>query len=161
MKRLLATALLAAALPATAQVVPERNWSDMWYNTAESGWGLSFTQHDRTSQVYAVWYTYDPREPDPAGQFKPLWIVMPGGTWVTPSRITGPVFVLTGSPVAQAWNPASLKLDSVGTFTIQFTDGASGTFTYDVRAPANAAAGSPAFNLPAMSGSKLITRQAF
>lgn len=133
----------------------------MWYNTAESGWGLSFTQHDKTHQVYAVWYTYDPREPDPAGQFKPLWIVMPGGTWLTPTRISGPVFVLTATPVTQPWNASNLKLDSVGTFTFQFNDSASATFTYDVKAPAGAAAGSPAFNLPALSGSKLITRQAF
>jgi hypothetical protein len=161
MRRLLAIALLAAALPAAAQAVPERNFSDMWYDTAESGWGLSFTQHDRTNQVYAVWYTYDPREPDPAGQFKPLWIVMPGGVWVTPTRITGPVFVTTGSPVTQAWNTSNLKLDSVGTFTIQFNDSSSGTFTFDVRAPATATPGSPASNLPTLSGSKPISRQAF
>lgn len=159
MRRLLATTLLAAALPAAAQTVPRENWTDMWYNAAESGWGLSFMQHRETNQVYAVWYTYDPREPDPAGQFKPLWIVMPGGTWTTASRITGPVYVLTGTPVAQPWAASNLKLDPVGTFTIAFDDSASGSFTYDVRPPAGAASGSPAFNLPAMSGTKSIARQ--
>jgi hypothetical protein len=161
MRRLLATTLLAAAFPAAAQIVPAQNWSDMWYNAAESGWGLSFTQHRETNQVYAVWYTYDPREPDPAGQFKPLWIVMPGGVWTSAMSITGSVFVLTATPVVQPWVPANLKLDSVGTFTIQFNDSGTGTFTYDVRAPAGAAPGSPAFNLPAMSGTKAIARQSF
>lgn len=162
MRRLLATTLLAASLPAAAQAfTPEENWTDMWYDTAESGWGLSFTQHGASKQVYAVWYTYDPRAPDPSGQFKPLWIVMPGGTWISPTRITGPVFVLTGTPVQQAWVGSDLKLDSAGTFTIQFNDIASGTFTYDIHAPANAVSGSPAFGLPAMSGTKLITRQPF
>lgn len=161
MRRLLATTLLCLALPAAGQAVPQINWSDMWYDTAESGWGLSFTQHAGTNQVYAVWYTYDPREPDPAGQFKPLWIVMPGGTWVTSARITGSVYLVNASAVTQPWNPAAVKLDSVGTFTIQFNDGNSGTFTYDVRAPAGAASGSPAFNLPAMSGTKPIVRQGF
>jgi hypothetical protein len=141
--------------------VPEQNWTDMWYNTAESGWGLSFTQHRETNQVYAVWYTYDPREPDPAGQFKPLWIVMPGGTWTTPTRITGPVYVLNGPAVKEPWVAASVKLDTVGTFTVQFNDSASASFTFDVRPPATAAAGTPAFNLPPLSGTKLITRQAF
>ena len=162
MRRLLATTLLALSLPAAAQaVVPQENWSDMWYDTAESGWGLSFTQHRESNQVYAVWYTYDPREADPAGQFKPLWIVMPGGTWVSPTRISGSVFVLTGTAVQQPWAGGNLKIDSVGTFTITFNDSANGTFTYDIRPPASAVSGSPAFNLPAMSGSKPITRQSF
>ena len=162
MRRLLATTLLALSLPAAAQaVVPQENWSDMWYDTAESGWGLSFMQHRESNQVYAVWYTYDPREADPAGQFKPLWIVMPGGTWVSPTRISGSVFVLTGTAVQQPWVGPNLKIDSVGTFTIAFSDSSNGTFTYDIRPPASAASGSPAFNLPAMSGSKPITRQPF
>lgn len=161
MRRLLASTLLAFALPAAAQAVPAQNWTDMWYNSAESGWGLSFTQHRETNQVFAVWYTYDPREPDPGGQFKPLWLVMPGGTWTSPTRIVGDVFVLTGSPATQAWVPSGLKLDSVGTFTISFSDSASGSFAYDIRSPASAASGSPAFNLPALSGTKLITRQSF
>jgi hypothetical protein len=161
MRRLLATTLLALALPAAAQSVPQQNWTDMWYNSAESGWGLSFMQHRDTNQVFAVWYTYDPREPDPLGQFKPLWIVMPGGTWTSPRSITGPVFVLTGTPVIQPWVPSNLKLDSVGTFTISFSDSGTGAFTYDVRPPSGAASGSPAFNLPVMSGTRLITRQSF
>jgi hypothetical protein len=162
MRRLLATTLLALALPAAAQAVPEQNWTDMWYDTAESGWGVSFTQHRETNKVFAVWYTYDPREPDPSGQFKPLWFVMAGeGTWTSPTRITGPVYVLTGSPVTQSWVPSNLKLDPVGTFTFAFNDSASGTFTYDIRPPATAASGTPAFNLPVMSGTKLITRQPF
>jgi len=161
MRRLLATTLLALALPAAAQAVPQQNWSDMWFNASESGWGLSFMQHRDSNQVYAVWYTYDPREADPAGQFKPLWIVMAGGTWSASNRISGPVYVLTAAPVTQPWNPGNLKLDTVGTFTIEFTGGSTGTFTYDIRPPANAAGGSPAFNLPVMSGTKAIERQVF
>ncbi len=162
MRRLLATTLIAASLPAAAQaVVPQENWTDMWYDTAESGWGLSFTQHRVSNQVYAVWYTYDPRQPDASGQFAPLWIVMPGGTWTSPTRISGPVFVLTGTPVQQAWVGSNLELDSVGTFTISFNDSGSGTFTYDIHAPSSAASGSPAFDLPPLSGSKPITRQPF
>jgi hypothetical protein len=161
MRRLLATTLFCAAFPAAAQAVPQRDWSDMWYDAGESGWGLSFTQHAGTNQVYAVWYTYDPREPDPAGQFKPLWIVMPGGAWVTPTRITGSVFVVNAAAVTQPWNGANVKLDSVGTFTIQFSDSAAATFTYDIKAPATATAGSPGFNIPTLSGTKPIVRQSF
>ena len=162
MPRLLATTLLALgfALPAAAQVVPSENWSDMWYNAGESGWGLSFMQHRETNQVFAVWYTYDPRARDASG-FKPLWVVMPGGKWTTPTSITGDVFVTTGTPVPQAWVPGNLKLDPVGTFTISFSGSGSGTFTYDVHAPASAVSGTPGFGLPTLAGSKSITRQSF
>jgi hypothetical protein len=163
MRRLLATTLLALAfaLPAAAQVVPSENWSDMWYNANESGWGLSFMQHRETNQVFAVWYTYDPRANDDGTRFKPLWIVMPGGTWTTPTSITGNVFVTVGTPVPQAWVPGNLKLTPVGTFTITFSGSGSGTFTYDVHAPATAASGDPAFGLPALAATKAITRQSF
>ena len=70
--------LLCLGLPAAAQSVPAANYSDMWWNPAESGWGISIAQHASTNQVFAVWYTYDPREPASSGRFKPLWLVMPG-----------------------------------------------------------------------------------
>lgn len=158
--RLLAATLLTAALPAAAQSVPAANFSDMWWNPAESGWGISFVQHAGTSQVYAVWYTYDPREQDPAtGQFKPLWFVMPGGTWTSPTTITGPVYVLNGVPFSQ---PGSNRvIDEVGRFTFNFANSSSGTFAYDISPPAGLSSDRPGFNLPSLAGSKQITRQSF
>ena len=46
-RRLLATTipLLALALPALGQSVPAANYTDMWWNPSESGWGISFAQH--------------------------------------------------------------------------------------------------------------------
>src|SRR5947207_4636247 len=132
-RRFLASCALAIALPAAAQgVVPAANYTDMWWNPTESGWGVSFAQHS-TGQAYAVWYTYDPREPDPSGQFKPLWIVMPGGSWTTPSRYTGSVYVLNGTPFSQTGSNRSIS--SVGTFTFDFVDSSNGTFTYNIAAP--------------------------
>jgi len=65
--------------PAAAQSTPATNYSDMWYLPSESGWGISFVQHP-SNNVYAVWYTYDPRVADSAnsGNFVPLWIVLAG-----------------------------------------------------------------------------------
>ncbi len=161
--RFLAGALAVAALsfPALAQVAPAANYTDMWYLPAESGWGVSFTQHTGSNQVFAVWYTYDPRVPDPSGpgRFKPLWIVMPGGTWTTPTSITGPVYVTTGQPFTQAGS--NTRLTSVGTFTFNFSTAQAGTFAYNIAAPTGLAADDPAFGLPSMSGTKSIQRQSF
>jgi len=155
---MLAVPLLAWALSAPAQVTPAANYTDMWYLEAESGWGVSFTQHSGTNQVFAVWYTYDPRLPDASapGRFKPLWLVMPGGTWTTPSTITGDAYVTNGAPLGALRN-----LQKVGTFTFSFQGTSTATFAYAIAPPANLAPDNVAFGLPAFSGSKTITRQPF
>ena len=160
-RSLLFIALAALAVPAAAQSVPAANFTDMWYaGEAESGWGISFVQHP-SHQVYAVWYTYDPRESDPAtGQFKPLWLVMPAPvTWTSPRSVTGPVYVTNGMPFSQPGS--STRINAVGTFTFNFTTNTSGTFTYNIAPPSGLAQSDPAFNLPAISGTKNIVRQGF
>jgi hypothetical protein len=157
-RALIAAALLAGALPAPAQVMPASNYTDMWYLPSESGWGVSFTQHPGTNQVYAVWYTYDPRLPDPSapGRFKPLWIVMPGGVWTTPTSITGPVYITRGQPLG-----ASSGLTQVGSFAFSFQGTSWATFTYSISPPAGLAPDDPAFGLPSFSGTKALSRQPF
>lgn len=150
--------LLSLAVCASAQSVPATNYTDMWWNPSESGWGVSFTQHAATNQVFAIWYTYDPREAGTTA-FKPLWIVMPAGTWTSPTSLTGTVYVTNGVPFNMAGsNPTNTV---VGTFTFTFANANNGLFAYNISAPAGLAPTDPAFNLPAMSGVKTITRQSF
>ena len=161
-RNFLVCALLAFAIPAAAQSVPATNYSDMWYLPSESGWGVSFVQHAGTNKVYAVWYTYDPREADAtvAGNFRPLWVVLAGGgTWTSPTSFTGPVYVTNGLPFNQSGT--NTKVNQVGTFTFNFSDASNGTFTYNIAAPAGIPSTDPAFGLPAFSGTKNITRQSF
>jgi len=171
-RKLLAASLVAAAFPVAA-AIPATNYTDLWDNSAapgatpcpggESGWGITFTQH-ASNAVEAVWYTYDPRQPDTtAGNFKPLWLVMPGGTWTTPTQFTGTMYVTLGTPFGQPWafggaNP--LPVTAVGTFTFNFTSSTVGTFQYNVAPAASAVsnANDPAFNLPTFSGTKPICR---
>lgn len=155
---LLAAALLAAALPAAAQSVPATNYTDMWWNPAESGWGISFAQHP-SNQVFAVWYTYDPRETTSSGRNKPLWFVVPGGTWTSPTRFTGTAYVTNGVPFNQSGSNS--RNTAVGTLTFEFSSASRGTFTYNVAPPAGLASNDPAYNLPAMAGAKPIERQVF
>jgi len=168
-KTVLATALVATALPAAA-ATPATNYTDLWDNSVpsascpgtESGWGITFTQHTNNA-VEAVWYTYDPRQADSSspGNFKPLWIVMPGGTWMTPTQFTGNLYVTLGTPFGQAWafnanNP--LPVTQVGTFTFNFTSSSAGTFQYNVAPQAGLASTDPAFGMPSFSGTKPICR---
>ncbi len=137
-RKTIAALLVALALPAVAQSVPAANYSDIWWNPNESGWGVTFTQHPTSNQVFAVWYTYDPRAADSAspGNFKPLWLVMPGGQWATPTHLTGDVYVTVAS---------------TGT----------GSFSYAIAAPSGLASADPAFGIPSFSGTKQIQRQPF
>ena len=86
---------------------------------------------------------------------------MPGGTWTTPTQITGDMYVTVGTPFANSWSVASLAATRVGTYTFSFSNSASGTFTYDIAAPAGLASTDPAFGMPSFSGTKAIIRQAF
>jgi len=162
-RRFLVATLCAAALPAAAQAIPAANFTDMWWNPSESGWGISFTQHVATNQVYAVMYTYDPREGDATtidnADFKPLWIVMSGGTWVTPNQIVGDVFVTNGVPFNQSGS--NTTVNRVGTFTFNFSDSSNATFSYNIAPQGNPSPADPAFGLPAFNGVKAITRQSF
>jgi hypothetical protein len=81
----------AAVLPATSNV------SDAWFNPDEPGWGLTLTEHERTT--FATWYVYSP-----VGQ--PLWLVMPAGQRQGNS-IVGDVFEpRRGTSADLAWRPA-------------------------------------------------------
>ena len=163
MRNTIATWLVALALPAAAQSVPAANYSDIWWNPSESGWGVTFTQHPTTNQVFAVWYTYDPRVADAAspGNFKPLWLVMPGGQWTTPTHLAGDVYVTVGTPFAQTWSSSSIHATKVGTFAFDFSSSSTGAFAYSVAAPSGLASTDPAFGMPSFAGTKQIQRQPF
>ena len=163
--RLLAAAALAWALSAGAQSTPAFNVTDMWWNPAESGWAISMMHSGATNQVYALWHTYDPREPEPntanANDYKPIWIVMTGGTWTTPTTFVGDAYVTNGSPFFQAADPNAFKGTRVGRFTLNFSSSSSGTLAYDLSAPAGLAPSDPAFGFPTLTGTKAIERYNF
>ena len=159
-RRLIAAMLACVALAASAQSTPAADYTDLWWNPNESGWGLTITQHP-SNQIWAIWYTYDPRQQDPSGggAYKPLWINMPGGTWTSPTTVTGDVYVLNGTPFFQSGS--NRQQTRVGTFTFSFTSKTTGTFTYNIAPPSGLASNDPAFGLPAMSGTKQIERLNF
>jgi len=169
---LIASLIAGAVLPAAAASTPATNYTDLWDNSAapgtsacpggESGWGITFTQHS-DNQVEAVWYTYDPRAADPSspGNFKPLWLVMPVGSWTSPTQYSGDMYVTLGTPFSQPWNAAAFGAVKVGTFVFNFSSSSVGTFTYNVAPTDSSNSSSAAFNLPAFSGTKPICRNAF
>ena len=121
----------------SATIVPAFDFSDLWWNASESGWGLNIVQH-ASSQVFAVMYTYEAPN-------RPLWLVIPGGTWTSAMQFSGGIYRVTG-PLPSAFDPAKVNVRAVGNAMLTFTDKDHGVFT---------------FTLDGATVTKSITRQPF
>ena len=81
--------------------------TDLWWNPAESGWGMQLIQNHTT--VFATIYTYNA-----SGQPTFFVGVM---TW-TGSAFAGELFASTGPYFGGPWNPAAVSESLVGTITV-------------------------------------------
>lgn len=134
-----AAALLAllVSLPASAQ-----NYSDIWWNPAESGWGLTIADHG--SQMFAVWYTYD-------ANGRPTWFVLSGGTFSNDRRtFSGDLYQTTGPSYNQPFVSSQVAVTRVGGATLDF-------------APPGQPAGKASFSYTVgnVSATRIIERQPF
>ena len=86
--------------------------SDAWWNPAESGWGL-YIQQRSTGSVFASWFVYGPDS-------KPVWYLLSGGAWTSPSEYRGPVYRTTGPWFGGAFDPALVTATLVGSATLGF-----------------------------------------
>lgn len=102
---------------------PAFDFSDLWWNPNESGWGLNLVQH-ATNQVFGVMYTYEAPN-------RPLWLVIPGGTWTSSLVFTGAIYRVNG-PLITAFDPSKVNVRTVGTATITFSDRDNGVLSFTI-----------------------------
>lgn len=115
----------ASCVPATGSRSSSTNYQDLWWNPAESGWGMNITHQDNT--LFATLFTYD-------ATGKGLWLVMSGGPLQADGSYLGTLYRTTGS----AFNanpfvplvPADLTI--VGAMQLRFADGENATLVYAV-----------------------------
>lgn len=132
-------AYLANLLSPPEPAVPAFDYSDLWWNAAESGWGLNLIQH-ASHVIFGVMYTYEPPN-------RAAWFVLPGGTWSSPTVYSGLLYRVTGPAFNNAtFDPAAVDVRQVGTATLTFADRDHGTF---------------AFSVDGTAVTKTITRQPF
>ena len=124
--------------PYLSGITPSGNYTDLWWNPGESGWGLNLTQH-ASNVIFGVWYTY---ELDGTR----TWFVIPTGTWTNANTYTGPLFATAGPAFSQSFNPSVVTQRQVGSATLSFSDSSHGTFAYSV---------------DGVAGVKSITRQPY
>lgn len=93
---------------------PRTNYSDLYFNPAESGWGLNVQQHP-SDKIFATWFVYGLDN-------RPTWYVIPDGTWTSDQQYTGKVYRTRGPDFqAPVWTPGLVQVIEVGTATLQFT----------------------------------------
>lgn len=103
--------------------VPTENYTDIWYNPSESGWGINITQH-ASNQIFAVIYLYEPGG-------VPAWFTIPGGAWQTPTRFTGKLYrTFAPLPTVGTFDATKVRNNEVGTATLEFTSSNTATLSY-------------------------------
>lgn len=121
---------------ATSGPAPVVDYTDLWWNESESGWGVSLTQ--QFGIIFAAWFTYDA-----AGE--PVWYVV-SNCAVNETGCSGTLYRVSGGAALTApWtavNPAA----PAGEVTFAFTGPATGTMTYTI---------------DGVAGTRKITRQVF
>jgi hypothetical protein len=105
-----------------------RDYADLWFNPAESGWGLSI--HQQGTVIFAVLFVYGP-------DGKPTWFVAPdlelaGNTGGT-ERFSGALYRTSGPAFnAAAFDPASVGVTAAGTLTFLGAPDGFGTAEYTI-----------------------------
>ncbi|APV51295.1 hypothetical protein BWI17_17345 [Betaproteobacteria bacterium GR16-43] len=101
------------------------NYQDLWWNPAESGWGLNLTQQGNI--LFATLFTYGL---DGRG----IWYFMSAGQRQGDGSFTGDLYRTVGSPFnAAPFTPLSpADVTRVGAMTLRFTNGETGTLQYTV-----------------------------
>jgi murein DD-endopeptidase MepM/ murein hydrolase activator NlpD len=109
----------------TADGAPIANYTDLWWNPSETGWGMNVNHQD--DKVFATWFTYDA---DGAG----LWLVMPDGSAQGTNVFGGTVYRTTGVPLAQIDRQPAITGSPivVGSASLRFADADHATLSYSV-----------------------------
>ena len=112
----------AASLPAAATTYSV-DYTDMWFNPNESGWGVNVIQ--QSDMIFATLFVY-------GSDSTPRWFVTGTGLQGSGSTFSGSLYSTTGPYFGASFNAASVGNSIVGNMTINFSGPNSGTLTYTV-----------------------------
>ena len=98
----------------------EHNVQGLWWQPAESGWGVNLTHQGDV--LFATWFTYD-------AQGRGMWLVMSRGERFAPNSYAGILYRSTGPPLDDAgFDAASVTREPVGLASFLFSGASQGLF---------------------------------
>ncbi|HYC37571.1 MAG TPA: hypothetical protein VEC19_14185 [Usitatibacter sp.] len=112
---------------ATREVPPNPDYTDLWWNPTESGWGIGVTHQGNV--MFLTWFVYDQ-------EGKPIWYVasncevIPAGNGCrgTLYRTSGP----PGPAASDTFDSSRVRANAVGTIEATFSDTNHGVILYTV-----------------------------
>ena len=113
---------LAAALPAAA-TTSSVDFSDIWYDAAEAGWGLAITQQG--DMIFVSLYVF-------GADNTPRWYFTGAGLTGGGSSFSGGLHSTSGPYFGAPFNAAMVGSSAVGTMSLNFSGPNNGTLTYSV-----------------------------
>ena len=122
---------------ASGTTPPPVDYTDLWWNPNESGWGIAITQ--QFDVLFLAWYVYD-------NTGKPVWYVATCAMNAAQNGCTGTLFRTSGPSLGPTFNPTQVQAFSAGTVSLTFPDANDAMLNYTV---------------DGISASKAITRQVF
>jgi hypothetical protein len=117
-----AAGLLAAFCAVPAAASTDADYTDHWWNPAESGWGMQLVQ--QVDAIFATIYVYD-HAGSPDWYAAALWRTV-GDTW------RGDLYATRGSWFGGPFNPLAVETRMVGEMTMTFAASDRGTLAYTV-----------------------------
>ena len=122
--------------PISGGSIPGVDYTDLWWNSGESGWGLAIAQQG--SVMFLAWYVYD-------ANGKPTWYVA-SNCAVSGTSCSGALYRTSGPPFGSTFDPTAVKVTQAGTVSVNFSDPNNGVLSYTVNG---------------VTATKNITRQTF
>jgi hypothetical protein len=117
-----ATLLMALALATMPASAARTDFTDLWWNPAEPGWGVNLVQAQ--TFLFATFFVYGPGN-------QPVWYTGEM-TRDAAGAYAGPLYVTTGTPYNAPENPAHKSARQVGSVTFTPSAATAGSLAYTV-----------------------------
>jgi len=102
-------------------VPPAIDYSDLWWNPSESGWGMAIAH--QYGIAFLAWYVYD-------STGRPDWLV--ATCTMSGSSCSGTLYRTTGPAFGPTFDPTRVVATPAGSIAVNFNDANNATLTYTV-----------------------------